>query len=85
MLYIYRVCFVCTNLIYFLDSETVSANKSKKWLFLVNPKSGPGKALSIFQQRVVPMLAEAGIEFKLIVTSMLITNTYSFSFVVICN
>ena len=42
--------------------------KENKVLVLVNPKSGPGKALSIFQERVVPMLAEAGVQFNLIIT-----------------
>ena len=41
---------------------------SKKWLFLANPKSGAGKAVSIFKERVLPMLAEAAIDFELRIT-----------------
>ncbi len=37
-------------------------------LVLVNPCSGPGRALSIFQERVVPVFAESGIHFNLLVT-----------------
>ncbi len=37
-------------------------------LVLVNPCSGTGRALTIFQQRVVPVFAEAGIHFNLVVT-----------------
>lgn len=40
----------------------------RRILVLLNPKSGPGKARDIFQQRVVPVLAEAEIPFDLYVT-----------------
>ena len=40
----------------------------QKLLVLINPFSGPGKALHIFQQRVVPLFGEAGIMYQLIVT-----------------
>ncbi len=35
---------------------------------LLNPKSGPGKAKKIFAKSVEPVLREAGIRFKLVVT-----------------
>uniref|UniRef100_T1JKM2 DAGKc domain-containing protein n=1 Tax=Strigamia maritima TaxID=126957 RepID=T1JKM2_STRMM len=41
----------------------------RKLLIFVNPRSGPGKALQIFQQRVIPILAEAHVEYSLIVTA----------------
>nr|CAD7445572.1 unnamed protein product [Timema bartmani] len=40
----------------------------RKFLVLLNPKSGPGKAREMFQQRVVPVLAEAELAFDLYVT-----------------
>jgi sphingosine kinase len=42
--------------------------EERKLLVLLNPKSGPGKAREIFQQRVVPILAEAEVCFDLYVT-----------------
>lgn len=41
---------------------------NRQLLIFVNPRSGPGRALQIFQQRVVPVLAEADIHYQLIVT-----------------
>ncbi|ELT99919.1 hypothetical protein CAPTEDRAFT_126517 [Capitella teleta] len=41
---------------------------TKRFLVLVNPFSGPGLALTLFQERVVPMLAEAGFPYHMIVT-----------------
>ena len=35
---------------------------------LLNPKSGPGKAKKIFAKSVEPVLREAGIRYKLVVT-----------------
>lgn len=37
-------------------------------LIFVNPRSGPGKALQVFRERVVPVLAESDIKYKLVVT-----------------
>ncbi|KDR14977.1 Sphingosine kinase 2 [Zootermopsis nevadensis] len=42
--------------------------EERKLLVLLNPKSGPGKARELFQQRVVPVFAEAEIGFDLYVT-----------------
>lgn len=39
-------------------------------LVLVNPFSGPGKALHIFQQQVIPIFAEAGLLYQLFVTGV---------------
>lgn len=41
---------------------------SRKYLIFVSPKSGSGRALTIFKQRVLPMLAEASISYDLIIT-----------------
>lgn len=43
-----------------------------QFLILINPHSGPGRALQIFKNDVEPMLCEAGIPFKLIVTGTLL-------------
>ena len=51
-----------------LDVRHVSFPRSKKWLILANPASGAGKAVSIFKERIHPMMAEAEIEHELIVT-----------------
>ncbi|XP_066992141.2 sphingosine kinase 1 [Anabrus simplex] len=45
-----------------------SVGDERRLLVLLNPKSGPGKARQMFQQRVVPLLAEAEIAFDLFVT-----------------
>jgi len=39
-------------------------------LVLVNPFSGPGTALRTFQRHVVPLLAEAGLHYQLVVTGL---------------
>ncbi|XP_076458489.1 sphingosine kinase 1-like [Babylonia areolata] len=39
-----------------------------QFLVLVNPHSGPGRAVQIFRSEVEPMLEEAGIPFKLVIT-----------------
>ncbi|KAK3728535.1 hypothetical protein QZH41_011620, partial [Actinostola sp. cb2023] len=40
----------------------------RKFLVLVNPSSGPGKSLKIFQNHVAPMFREASIDYTLLVT-----------------
>ncbi|KAK7793386.1 hypothetical protein R5R35_009266 [Gryllus longicercus] len=45
-----------------------AVSEEKKLLVLLNPKSGPGKAREMFQQRVVPVLAEAELPYDLYVT-----------------
>lgn len=39
-----------------------------KILFILNPKSGPGKAKEIFREQVLPVLIEAEVEYDLHVT-----------------
>ena len=51
-----------------VDVGRIRLQPAKKLLVLVNPFSGPGKALQIFQERVVPMFAEAGLHFNMVVT-----------------
>jgi len=46
-----------------------------KFLVFVNPLSGPGRALHIFQQRIVPVFAEAGLQYHLIVTGLVTVFT----------
>ncbi|XP_035232702.1 sphingosine kinase 2-like [Stegodyphus dumicola] len=41
---------------------------ARKFLILVNPRSGPGKACQIFKERVVPLLTESDISYELLVT-----------------
>jgi sphingosine kinase len=48
--------------------QLFSQLEEKRLLVLLNPKSGPGKAREIFQQRVVPVLAEAEMGYDLYVT-----------------
>ncbi|XP_063243589.1 sphingosine kinase 1-like [Bacillus rossius redtenbacheri] len=50
-----------------LQDEAIAGDE-KKFLVLLNPKSGPGRAREMFQQRVVPVLAEAEMSFDLYVT-----------------
>ncbi|XP_049862628.1 sphingosine kinase 2-like isoform X1 [Schistocerca gregaria] len=60
-----------------LNSRSIGSRKSssqygdeqeQRVLVLLNPKSGPGRARDVFQQRVVPVFAEAEIPFDLHVT-----------------
>jgi len=55
-------------LILFADIATLSPLPERKLLVLVNPFSGSGKALHVFQRHVVPMFAEAGVQYQLVVT-----------------
>lgn len=45
------------------------ADQVKPFLFYVNPISGAGKAQSIFQKCIVPVLIEANIPYELVLTS----------------
>lgn len=40
----------------------------RRYLCLVNPKSGPGRSLEIFLERVRPVFSEADISYLLLVT-----------------
>ncbi|RWS18029.1 sphingosine kinase 2-like isoform X2 [Dinothrombium tinctorium] len=42
--------------------------QQRKLLVLINPASGPGKALEIFEQRVVPIFLESDIRYKVVIT-----------------
>lgn len=53
------------------DIESCEVPLPRKLLVLINPFSGPGKALQIFQNGVSHMLEEADISFKLVVTGKL--------------
>ncbi|GFO32054.1 sphingosine kinase [Plakobranchus ocellatus] len=55
-----------------LNLQDLSSNippQRKRWLFLINPFSGPGKAHTIFKQDIIPVLFEASIPYKAIVTT----------------
>ena len=41
----------------------------KPMLFLINPKSGSGKALSVFNEQVLPILKESAVEFEMVLTT----------------
>ena len=45
-------------------------------LVFVNPFSGPGRALHLFQQSIVPVFAEAGLQYHLIVTGYSLFGDY---------
>jgi len=63
---------VCTVLmsqsIYVVGLHQLQMPSLPKFLVFVNPFSGPGRALQIFQQSIVPVFAEAGLQYHLIVT-----------------
>ncbi len=50
-------------------SRREPTNPSRRALILVNPKSGPGKAVSIFRKTVEPLLTRSGLRFDLLVTT----------------
>jgi len=50
------------------DVATLGPVAERRLLVLVNPFSGPGKALHLFQRHVVPLFAEAGLQYRLVVT-----------------
>ncbi|GAB6020366.1 hypothetical protein CHUAL_003075 [Chamberlinius hualienensis] len=50
-----------------LDANGVLGPR-RNLLVLVNPHSGQGKALSIFEQKIAPVLTEAGVSFELVTT-----------------
>lgn len=58
---------------FFIDSNGAVEKctiKPRKLLILVNPNSGQKKANQLFRERVKPVLAEAGINFDIIITGM---------------
>jgi len=54
--------------LYSVDLHQLQMPLLPKLLVFVNPLSGPGRALHIFQQSVVPVFAEAGLQYHLVVT-----------------
>jgi hypothetical protein len=50
------------------DVDNCPVPPKVKFLVLVNPHSGPGKAMQIYQKQVAPMLDEADVHVKLIET-----------------
>jgi len=50
------------------DFTTLTMPKPTRLLVLLNPFSGPGEALAIYHKRVVPMFAQARLDYQLIIT-----------------
>ena len=70
MIYVLYLCnfhAVWLYKIILLDVRQTNS-RNKRWLILANPASGSGKAVNIFKERVHPMMAEAAIDYELIVT-----------------
>ena len=44
-------------------------NQKKKVLFIINPASGAGNAINVFEKKVVPVLKSSQINFEVVVTS----------------
>ena len=44
-------------------------NQKKKVLFIINPASGAGNAINVFEKKVVPVLNSSQINFEVVVTS----------------
>jgi len=54
----------------FVDLHELQLPSLPRFLVLVNPFSGPGRALHIFQQSIVPVFAESGLQYHLLVTGV---------------
>jgi len=54
----------------FIDLHQLQMPLLPRFLVFVNPFSGPGRALHIFQQSIVPVFAEAGLQYHLLVTGV---------------
>jgi sphingosine kinase len=50
------------------DFNLTAANRPRRFMVFVNPVSGQGRSVSIWKYEVEPMLLQAGIEVKLVVT-----------------
>jgi len=44
-------------------------SREKPILFLINPKSGSGRALNVFNSQVLPILNESGIAYEMELTN----------------
>ena len=51
-----------------IKSATAKGQPDRKFLVLVNPVSGSGRAVSLARNVVLPMLEQAGAEYRLVVT-----------------
>lgn len=54
--------------VFISDIENCPVPPKPRFLVLVNPHSGPGKAMQIYERQVAPMLDEADIHVKVIQT-----------------
>jgi len=68
--YVYLLPVMVNKDVYinFVDLRQLQMPSLPKFLVFVNPFSGPGRALHIFQRSIVPVFAEAGLQYHLIVT-----------------
>jgi len=51
--------------------SSLAAQPDRRVLVLVNPFGGSGKAVRIFQRDVVPIFAESGLQYQLVVTGLI--------------
>ena len=49
-------------------NTNIGLHPSKPILFLVNPKSGSGRAMWMFEKQVMPILRESGVDYEMIPT-----------------
>ena len=63
-----RISFILMPSLIISEIEKCPVPPKMKLLVLVNPHSGPGKAMQIYQRIVAPMLDEADIQVKVIQT-----------------
>ena len=50
-------------------NPTYTPSRTKPVLFLVNPKSGSGRANTLFKKKILPIMQEADIEYEMVVTT----------------
>ncbi len=51
------------------DLKNIQLSEPKPFLVYVNPKAGAGKAKDIYYERILPVLSEANLPTKLVLTS----------------
>jgi len=61
------------------DIASLRPLAERRLLVLVNPFSGTGKALHLFQQHVVPVFAEASLQYQLVVTGSILLSACIFT------
>ena len=64
------------DIIFFAELDLCVLPTRRRLLVLVNPNSGPGKAVQIFENSVKSMLEEADIIFQVLITGKLFLYLY---------